>query len=171
MANEIVYKKMTRKADKSLENKITVKHGKQTNQKLKPYGVRQSLLKYSDENNTKSAYDIIGYLEGCGISAERRSIYRDIEDINRITLMLQEDIDLDEADRMFAEAEESSDEEELNELKTVLYDKTKRAFMCGIFRGFIYLPDGKARKQSAWFVYTYSIIRPGTRAIGSVSPI
>jgi hypothetical protein len=55
-------------------------------------------MKYSDENNTKSAYDIIGYLEGCGISAERRSIYRDIEDINRIMLMLQEDIDLDEVD-------------------------------------------------------------------------
>ena len=37
MADEIVYKKMTRKADKSLENKIIAKHGKQTNQKLKPY--------------------------------------------------------------------------------------------------------------------------------------
>lgn len=72
------------------------------------------------KTTTKSAYDIIGYLEGCGISAERRSIYRDIEDINRIMLMLQEDIDLDEADRMFAEAEESDDEKELNELKTDL---------------------------------------------------
>lgn len=91
MADEIVYKKMTRKADKSLENRITVKHGKQTNQKLKPQVVLEYLLKYSDENNTKSAYDIIGYLEDCGISAERRSIYRDI--------------DLDEMDRVFAEAE------------------------------------------------------------------
>lgn len=84
MADEIIYKKMTRKADKSLENKIIAKHGKQANQKLKPYVVLEYLLKYSDENNTKSAYDIIGYLEDCGISAERRSIYRDIEDINRI---------------------------------------------------------------------------------------
>ena len=128
MADEIVYKKITRKADKGLEGKIVAKHGKQTNQKLKPYVVLQYLLKYSDENNTKSAYDIIGYLEDCGITAERRSIYRDIEDINRIMLMLQEDIDLDEADRMFAEAEESGDEEELNELKTVLYDKNKKGF-------------------------------------------
>ena len=92
MADEIIYKKMTRKADKGLEGKVVAKHGKQTNQKLKPYVVLEYLLKYSDENNTKSAYDIIGYLEGCGISAERRSIYRDIEDINRIMLMLQEDI-------------------------------------------------------------------------------
>ena len=128
MADEIVYKKMTRKADKGLDGKVIAKHGKQTNQKLKPYVVLQYLLKYSDENNTKSAYDIIGYLEGCGISAERRSIYRDIEDINRIMLMLQEDVDLDEVDMMFEEAAESDDEEEVNELKTILYDKNKKGF-------------------------------------------
>ena len=90
MADEIVYKKVTRKADKGLEGKVIAKHGKQTNQKLKPYVVLQYLLKYSDENNTKSAYDIIGYLEDCGISAERRSIYRDIEDINRITMQARD---------------------------------------------------------------------------------
>ena len=128
MADEIVYKKMTRKADRGLEGKVVAKHGKQTNQKLKPYVVLEYLLKYSDANNTKSAYDIIGYLEGCGISAERRSIYRDIEDINRIMLMLQEDIDLDEVDMMFEEAEESGDEEEVNDLKTILYDKNKKGF-------------------------------------------
>ena len=104
------------------------KHGKQVNQKLKPYVVLQYLLKYSDENHPKSAYDIIGYLENCGISAERRSIYKDIEDINRIMLMLQEDIDLDEVDMMFAEAEESGDEEAVAELKTVLYDRNKKGF-------------------------------------------
>ena len=86
MADEIVYKKVTRKAYRLLEGKVVAKHGKQTNQKLKPYVVLQYLLKYSDENNTKSAYDIIGYLEDCGISAERRSIYRDIEDINHISM-------------------------------------------------------------------------------------
>ena len=128
MADEIVYKKVTRKADKGLEGKVIARHGKQTNQKLKPYVVLEYLMKYSDENNTKSAYDIIGYLEGCGISAERRSIYRDIEDINRIMLMLQEDIDLDEVDMMFEEAAESGDEEEVNELKTILYDKNKKGF-------------------------------------------
>ena len=51
MADEIVYKKVTRKADKGLEGKVIAKHGKQTNQKLKPYVVLQYLLKYSDENN------------------------------------------------------------------------------------------------------------------------
>ena len=128
MADEVVYKKVTRKADAHLKDKVVAKHGKQKEQRLKTYLVLQYLLKYSDANNTKSAYDIIGYLEGCGISAERRSIYRDIEDINRIMLMLQEDIDLDEVDMMFAEAEESGDEEEVNELKTILYDKNKKGF-------------------------------------------
>ena len=128
MAEEVVYKKMTRKADKGLEGKIIAKHGKQKEQRLKTYVVLQYLLKYSDENNPKSAYDIIGYLEGCGISAERRSIYKDIEDINRIMLMLQEDIDLDEVDMMIEETAESGDEEEINDLKTVLYDKNKKGF-------------------------------------------
>ena len=128
MADEIVYKKMTRKADAHLEGKVVAKHGKQKDQRLKTYVVLQYLLKYSDENNTKSAYDIIGYLESCGISAERRSIYKDIEDINRIMLMLQEDIDLDTVDKMIAEAAESGDEEEINDLKTILYDKNKKGF-------------------------------------------
>ena len=128
MAEEVVYKKITRKADRLLEGKVVAKHGKQANQRLKTYVVLQYLLKYSDENNPKSAYDIIGYLEGCGIPAERRSIYKDIEDINRIMLMLQEDIDLEEVDMMIAEAEESGDEDEINDLKTVLYDKNKKGF-------------------------------------------
>ena len=34
MADEIVYKKVTRKADKGLEGKVVAKHGKQTSQKL-----------------------------------------------------------------------------------------------------------------------------------------
>ena len=50
-------------------------HGKKPNQKLKPYLVLQYLLKYSDENHTVSAPELVGYLqEECGISAERRSI-------------------------------------------------------------------------------------------------
>ena len=75
MADEIIYKKKSRKADKGLEGMVIAKHGKQTNQKLKPYVVLEYLMKYSDENNTKSAYDIIGYLEGCGTSAELKETH------------------------------------------------------------------------------------------------
>ena len=54
MADEIVYKQVTRKADKGLEGKVIAKHGKQKEQRLKTYVVLQYLLKYSDDNNTKS---------------------------------------------------------------------------------------------------------------------
>lgn len=128
MEKKTVYKKFTRKADKGLEGKVIAKHGRQKDQKLKPYLVLQYLLKHSDEHNTRTAFEIIGYLETCGIHAERRSIYRDIEDINRVMLMLQEDVELDEADMMIAAAAESGDEEELAELKTILYDRSRKGF-------------------------------------------
>lgn len=53
------------------------KHRKQVNS----YVVLQYLLKNSDENNVVTTYDIIAFFEKCGINAERRSIYRDIEDV------------------------------------------------------------------------------------------
>lgn len=61
MSDEVVYKKMTRKADAHLEGKVIAKHGKPVNQRLKTYVVLQYLLKYSDENHTKSTYDIMGF--------------------------------------------------------------------------------------------------------------
>ena len=66
------------------------KHGKQNNQKMKPYLVMQYLLKYSDKENVVTAYEIVDYLEECGITAERRSVYRDIEEINKASLIIEE---------------------------------------------------------------------------------
>ena len=74
------------------------KHGKKPNQKLKPYLVLQYLLKNSDENHAVSASEIVGYLQEFGISAERRSIYKDIEEINKAMLMAENDYDLYEAE-------------------------------------------------------------------------
>ena len=53
-------------------------------------------MKETDENHLLTSYDIVGYLESCGIDAERRSIYKDIEAISWI--ILQENIGLDEVD-------------------------------------------------------------------------
>ena len=79
-------------------------HGKKPNQKLKPYLVLQYLLKYSDENHTVSAPELVGYLqEECGIYAERRSIYRDIEEINKAMLIVEEEITAKEAEKKLAE--------------------------------------------------------------------
>ena len=103
----------------------------------------QYLLKYSDENNACSAFDIIAFLEDCGLSAERRSIYRDIEEINKVSLMLENECTIDEAEEMLLDDEDfnymsfireisvfcnlcmsiKSDEQEIRERVNKIYDK------------------------------------------------
>lgn len=95
-------------------------HGKKNNQKLKPYLVLQYLLRQSDENHVISAENIVGYLqETCGIYAERRSIYRDIEEINKAMLIVEDEINVHEAEERIAEDE--------NE-KLIVYDTHKKGF-------------------------------------------
>ena len=56
--------------------------GRKSHQKMKPYLVYQYLLRNTDENHVVSAEQIVGFLqETCGIEAERRSIYKDIDAI------------------------------------------------------------------------------------------
>lgn len=119
MAKEITYKKFYRKADQHLNGQIEAKHGKQAHQKIKPYVVLQCLMKYSDENNVYSAYDILENLKEYGIEAERRSIYRDIEEINKVFVMLENDCTIDEAEEMLAEDED---------LKIIVYDEHQKGF-------------------------------------------
>ena len=95
--------------------------GKRLNQKLKPYVVLQYLLKNTDENVVSSAQDIVAYLEECGIDAERRSVYRDIKDINLVALMLEEDCSVDEAKEMLEDDED-------DELKIIVYDPHRKGF-------------------------------------------
>ena len=52
---------------------------KKPNHKLKLLYIQDYLLKNTDENHAVTVKDIITYLESCGISAERKSIYDDIE--------------------------------------------------------------------------------------------
>ena len=95
-------------------------HGKKPNQKLKPYLVLQYLLHNSDESHAVSAPRICGYLQESGIDAERRSIYKDIEEINKAMLMAEKDYDLSEAED---ELEEYGDE-----ARYIVYDSTKKGF-------------------------------------------
>ena len=95
--------------------------GKKYNQKIKPYAVLQYLLKNTDEDHLVDAFDIIAFLEDCGIEAERRSIYQDIKDINRMALMIQEECSIDEATEMIEEDEEDA-------IKLVKYDKSRKGF-------------------------------------------
>ena len=85
--------------------------GKSANQKLKTYLVMQYLLRNTDERHPAQMQDILEYLrEECGIEAERRSVYRDIEDINKILYMLDRHGDDDEC--TILDAEEALDEDE-----------------------------------------------------------
>ena len=97
-------------------------HGKKPNQKVKPYVVLQYLLKNTDEDHIATAFDIIAFLEDeCGIDAERRSIYKDIEEINKVALMFQEGCSIDDAADMLEDDEDDS-------LKLVKYDKSRKGF-------------------------------------------
>lgn len=109
---------MAHKTDKSFE----AQHGKKPNQKLKPYLVQQYLLKNTDEDHVASAYDIIDFLEQCGVAAERRSIYRDIEDINKVMWLMENKRD-DEDGIDIDAAEEALAADENNEEKTIVYQK------------------------------------------------
>ena len=49
------------------------------NQKYKLYHIIEYFKKYTDEEHTVSVSELIDYLSGLGITAERKSIYRDIQ--------------------------------------------------------------------------------------------
>ncbi len=62
--------------------------GKQSNQKMKPFLVYDYLLREADREHPKSASEIVTYLSGeLEIEAERRSIYRDIKEINKALML------------------------------------------------------------------------------------
>jgi len=98
------------------------KRGNKFHQKLKPYMVLQYLLRHSDEEHVVTAPDIAAALDiTYGIHAERRSIYRDIHEINLVALMLEQGINLEEANKLLAEDED-------DELKLVVRDRHRKGF-------------------------------------------
>lgn len=96
--------------------------GRKPNQRMKHYLVLQYLMKNTDENNVAKTTEIVDCLvNNYGISAERRSIYKDIEEINIVMYMLENDVD-------FFEAQEELSDDEEGELKTIVYDKNRKGF-------------------------------------------
>ena len=93
--------------------------GRKGDQKMKPYLVYEYLMRNSDDNNVVSANEIVAYLEEFGISAERRSIYKDIDEINKAILLLD-----GAAEDVFEAEELCEDEEE----RTIIYDKSRKGF-------------------------------------------
>ncbi len=68
-----------------MERDFEVKDGKgrKQNQRMKHFLVLQYLLENTDVNHPAKTQEIVDYLKGdCGIYTERRSIYKDVEEIN-----------------------------------------------------------------------------------------
>ena len=120
MASNQDIKKPQRKADEDLPERLC-ERGKKPLQKYKPYVVLQYLLKYTDEDNTANAFDIIGFLEEHGLKSDRRSIYKDIQEINSIYWMLENDAQIKDAIDVI-EADKESEE------KLIVYDRKKKGF-------------------------------------------
>ena len=59
-------------------------------------------MRKTDENHVASAYNITDYLDACGITSERRSIYRDIAEINKAIIMLEQGCDIETAEEILA---------------------------------------------------------------------
>ncbi len=101
--------------------KEEARHGKQANQKLKPYMVLRILWRDTDENHTMSATALVAALAEMGVYAERRSVYRDIEEINKVALAMENDCTIEEAEALLAEDGDG-------ELKLVRYNESKKGF-------------------------------------------
>lgn len=95
---------------------------KQSNQKLKCFLVYRYLMENSDENHCLSQRDIVDYLENdMGVKAERRSIYKDIDEINKTLYALREEISIDNA-------EYEIEGKENDKWKTIVYDGSKKGY-------------------------------------------
>jgi predicted DNA-binding transcriptional regulator YafY len=96
--------------------------GKRDHQKLKPYIVLQILQRETDADHTLSAMEIAAALEEMGIEAERRSIYRDIDEINKVNWLLENE------GSTIQEAEEALSSDGFDDEKLIVYDKARRGF-------------------------------------------
>ncbi len=79
-----------------MADKKEAKRGKQFHHQMKPYLIYDYILKHSDENTAVTKQQIINHLSDYGIAAERRSIYRDIDEINKALWINENDSNYDE---------------------------------------------------------------------------
>ena len=95
---------------------------KRFNQKLKAFLIYQYLMENTDENHCLSTTDILDYLEqDMGIKAERRSLYTDIDEINKTLYALRKDLSIEEA-------EFEIEDKQNDKWKTIVYDGSKKGY-------------------------------------------
>ena len=100
----------------------TAASGKRDHQKLKPYLVLQILLRETDENHLLTASEIAAALELKGIEAERRSLYRDIDEINKVLYVVENNCTIQEAEDAIDDPEYGENE------KLIVYDAKRKGF-------------------------------------------
>ena len=100
-----------------VENKEKGSNGRKQNQKMKPYLTYYILMKKTDTEHSMTADDVCAELDDqYGVSAERRSIYTDIDQINKTLLAIDKGISLKDAGKLIAQHES---------YKTIHFDKHK----------------------------------------------
>lgn len=91
--------------------------GRKPNQRMKAYLLLQYLLRNTDDEHAIPMADLETYLQDeCGIDAERRSIYKDIHEINIANLMLD--------GTPYSEAEEALADDQ--DLALIRYNNSKK---------------------------------------------
>lgn len=96
--------------------------GKREHQKLKAYLILQILQRETDEAHTMSAPEIAAALDEFGIEAERRGIYKDIDEINKVLYLLENECTIQEAEEAIDDPEYGDDE------KLIVYDSSRKGF-------------------------------------------
>ena len=117
-------KKLEREEDKKIANSLAnKKKGRKNNQKLKTFLVLLFLSENTDETHCANAKAIKSYLEKFGIDSERRSIYRDIAELNRVLLSIAYEETLEGADIIYDELIEDEPE-----LIPIVYDYDQKGY-------------------------------------------
>ena len=92
--------------------------GRQNGQKLKAYLILNWLQKRTDKNHVLNATEIALEIERYGISAERRSVGRDIDAINTAVLLANDEaLNVDEARELVDDGQ-----------KTIVYDPVRKGY-------------------------------------------
>jgi len=101
-------------------------HGKQKDQKMKPYLVYDYLMRNTDTNNVATIKSITDYLKDeLGIYAERRSVYKDIEAINEaILLTTRNSYGIPKASNIEVAKRLLNDDKN----KTIIYDEHRKGY-------------------------------------------
>lgn len=98
------------------------RRGRQAHQSLKAYWILQYLINNATEQDPVSIGELINELDDRGIKTDRKSIYRDIREINIINYMLEDE----DADVFDAEEAIENDVDGFDRL--VIYDKARKGY-------------------------------------------